>query len=455
MTGLRARAYPGGVRSTTRRRAAIAGRAGSTPALAACAVSIATLSGSGAASAASPEAVASPVREPGPAIAWAAQTASPRASVGDGDAATRDRIAELLARCGRGEAGLEEAAQRLVASRLAERRQDQRRGHLDLAALSFSLRAAGEPHVWPHAWVITGRGLDRHATAAKLEAWGATFHEGGERRCGVATGLARDGSEVIAAVALDAVADLAPLPTLAHVGTWLTVDARLVVPVGEAYVIVQGPGSDPRRVPTWTEEADGHVHVRARFSPARPGPITVQVVAEMASGPRPILEASVFADVAPPARFEAAAAPGEDALPARANERPRGPSEEAPSGSDRLVAMVAALRDSERLPPLARDATLDRVALGHARRMMAAHAVGHDVGDGDPEDRLEVTGARARLVGENVAHAASIRLAHRAFYESPSHRANLLRDEFDRVGAAVLDDPDGSVWVAEVFAASR
>ena len=70
-----------------------------------------------------------------------------------------------------------------------------------------------------------------------------------------------------------------------------------------------------------------------------------------------------------------------------------------------------------------------------------------------PTAELTLDGTPARLVGENVAHAASVRLAHRALYESPSHRENLLRSEFDRVGAAVLDDTDGSVWVAEVFAA--
>jgi uncharacterized protein YkwD len=114
--------------------------------------------------------------------------------------------------------------------------------------------------------------------------------------------------------------------------------------------------------------------------------------------------------------------------------------------------MVSSLREIEHLPPLARDPNLDAVALAHARLMLAARTVGHDVGDGDPAQRVAATGQRARLVGENVAHAASVRLAHRALYESPSHRENLLRDEFDRVGGAVLDDPDGSVWVAEVFA---
>jgi uncharacterized protein YkwD len=84
--------------------------------------------------------------------------------------------------------------------------------------------------------------------------------------------------------------------------------------------------------------------------------------------------------------------------------------------------------------------------------MAAARTVGHDVGDGDPTTRLRDASLVVREAGENVAHAASVALAHRALYASPSHRANLLRADFDRVGVAVVDDPDGSVWVAELFA---
>ncbi len=369
------------------------------------------------------------------ALTWVTSTASPAVITEP----TSARDAELLAHCGAGEAGLREAAKRVVRARIAGG------SRLDVDRLEQTLRASGEPHVWPRAWVVSGHALGREATVAKIDAWRASFRDDGERRCGVASATASDGTEVIAAVALDALADLAPLPVRAHVGTWLTIDATMLADARGAHVVVQGPEADSHRVPSWTREENGEAHVVARFAPDRAGAFTVQVVADVATGPRPILEARVFADVDPPDRIETPPAPGEDAVARNASA--------AVNGSDALVLMVDSLRGNERLTPLARDARLDALALAHARRMLAARTVGHDVGDGDPQDRLEASGLRARVVGENVAHAASIRLAHRALYASPSHRANLLRDDFTRIGAAALDDADGSVWVVEVFAA--
>jgi uncharacterized protein YkwD len=369
-------------------------------------------------------------------ISWAAWTSSPRPVVVAGDAVASDREAELLARCGQGEEGLREVAAQIA------RERTEGKPRLDLDALTFALRAAGEPHVWPRAWVAAGKTLDRATTLAKLEAWGATFQQAGERRCGVAMAASKDGTQVVAAVALDAVADLAPLPTRAHVGMSLTLDAHFLISASNAHVLVQGPDEDPHAIPAWIQTEAGEPHLRARFLPDRPGAFTVQVVADGASGPRPMLEARVFADVPPPAHFEEGAAPGETA-----------PAPSTTDEADQLTAMVAGLRRWAGLGPLARDARLDALAAAHAARMKAARTVGHDVGDGDPIDRLSRMGESARLVGENVAHAGTTRLAHRALYESPSHRANLLRPEFDRIGVAVVRDSDGSVWVSEEFAA--
>ncbi len=355
---------------------------------------------------------------------WARQTESPRPV----DATSlSDRDGEILARCGRSEAGLVAVAQSAVA------RKAKGLAPLDLDGLAYAQRAAGEPHVWPRAWLIAGRALDHATTLERVATWQRSFRDLGQRRCGVAHGTAPDGTEIIAVIAVDALADMSPLPLRARTGQWLTFDARLLVEAPGARLIVLGPSGSPRTVPTSLESG----HVRARFALDRPGAFTVQLVADGPTGPRPVLEASVFADVTPPSSPVPAAAPGE--------------GERAADGPSTLAHMVDAVRARERMTPLRKDARLDALARAHAQRMMDARTVGHDVGDGDPSQRLEAAGLEARETGENVAHAPSLPLAHRALYASPSHRSNMLRSELDAIGVGVVTDSDGSVWVAEMF----
>src|SRR5580704_2193200 len=264
-----------------------------------------------------------------PAWDWASATASRPGGATGGGAPPNDREADLQARCGNFEGGL-----RAVALRLVERKI---RGlpYLDLDGLSFAQRAAGEPHVWPRAWIVSGRALDPESTLKKLDAWRESFHDLGQRRCGVATGYADDGSEVVAAIALDALADLEPVAIRIRSGTWQTVDAALLVPATAAQVVIMGPSGEPQSVPT---SFDGS-RVRARFDADRPGGFTVQVVADVATGPRPVLEARLFADVEPPRATPNLAAPGEAAG--------NGITEKGRA----LASMIGAMRASEKLSP--------------------------------------------------------------------------------------------------------
>jgi uncharacterized protein YkwD len=114
--------------------------------------------------------------------------------------------------------------------------------------------------------------------------------------------------------------------------------------------------------------------------------------------------------------------------------------------------MVNAARASEGLRALRPNATLTQLASEHATMMRGVRRTAHDTGEGDLTARL----ARAGLsltAGENVAHAASVALAHRVLWASPSHRQNLLTAGFDSIGIGVALDEDGSVWVCEEFAA--
>jgi uncharacterized protein YkwD len=358
--------------------------------------------------------------------AWAVWSASPRPI----DVASLDPLERAaLAACGPGEAGLREAARVILARKL--------RGLPlpELDAIEAAQRAAGEPHPWPRVWAATSRTLDRAATLEKLGAWLGAGPTAPLRRCGVASGMASDATRALVVIAVDALADLAPLPTHARAGQWLTVEARLSAPARGGRVVVMGEDEAPRTVPTWFDGSALH----ARFAPDRAGEIAVQVVADLGTGPRPVLEATVFADVDPSSRDRERAAPGEDAAPG--------------AGDDaRLAAMVTAARASAGLSPLARDLRLDALAREHATRLAAAHELVHDAGDGDPLERLHAAGLEPRQAGENLAHATSVPLAHRALWASPSHRANLLGREFERLGVGVVRDAQGDAWVVETFA---
>lgn len=250
----------------------------------------------------------------------------------------------------------------------------------------------------------------------------------GVRRCGVSERAARDGNVTIAAVTVDAMAELTPLPRQVRVGTWIPLEASLGVEASDAAVVLLGPDGVPRRVPA--DHAAGVV--RSRFNLDAAGPWTVQVLATLEGGPEPVLEAKLFAGVAP--SFE------------------QHPSVSSPLQDDaRILSELNATRDARGLAALRRTSSLDAVAKAHASRMAAAGVVAHDTGDGDPVERVRAAGLDARLVGENVARAHDAAGAHQALWESPSHRGNMLSGRYRRVGIGVVRDARG-LWVTQLFA---
>lgn len=356
---------------------------------------------------------------PGEAYPWQPTTRSPQTAP-----PARDDFARA---CSRHDAALDRVAafvaeRELTASTTA-----------DAELVTDAMRAEGAPYVWPHLWVLAGHRLGDDAPA-RFAAWLASLPRVSELRCGGALAHAAN-SEVAVGVAVDVLADLEPLPTNARPGAWLELRADLLVPASAAEVLVLGPRGAPHGVPT--SFAAGHV--RARFNVDRDGPWLVQVLATVEGGPRPVAEASVFAGAAPATLAPSRPAPGENAAPGLAS-------------ADALAAMVNGARASEGLPQLGRDARLDRVAQAHAEAMRDAHRLAHEGADGSPADRVAQAGIVASAVGENVAHAADAKQAHRTLWESPSHRSNLLETRFDALGVGVARDTDETLWVCEVFA---
>jgi uncharacterized protein YkwD len=366
-----------------------------------------------------------PARAAGPGtttLQWSDTIGSPRP-----EPTAKIREIELAAVCPDGDSALRTVAAQLAAHTIAAD---------DVEAITYALRAAGDPHVWPRAFLLEGKSIDPVDAKARIRAWLGTFRQPARLRCGIVSERTAD-KEVVAAVAVDARADLAPIPVRARLSSWIDVDAKVLAPATGAKVIVLGPTGAPRTLLTSFSEG----RIKARANVDREGTWLFQVLLDGANGPRPVLEAYVFAGVEPPTAQPHHRAPGEEA-------GAQG------DGATALANMAMMARRAEGLPGLARDVSLDRLARSHAERMMRTRQLGHDVGDGDPKERLERAGISVAQVGENVAHAGNIVLAHRALWSSPSHRDNLLQTRFDRLGIGVRSDPDGSVWVTELFASS-
>lgn len=368
----------------------------------------------------SPSPPRSPQAAAAPATTVAADTRAPSPDepglAGDDDA---------YRSCGRRDARLEGVARGLAEARLG--------GELDLSRTSERMRLAGVPHAWPRVWLVRGRDLSWAKVKAPLEAFRGETKGDGVRLCGLALVAGRGQDDVAVAVTTFALVHLTPIPTTSRTGAWLTIDATLLAPTRDVRVILVGPDEVPQAVPVNSSSE----HLRARFALRQPGRFVAQIVGDVGGGPRPLAEALIFADVAP---FELVhRAPGEGEL--------------AGSGdANELFRLVSGLRRELGLGSFTRDRQLDAIAEAHLRRMRARDRVAHDVGDGDPKERLEQAGVVTEKAGENVARAETVLGVHRALYASPSHRQNLVDAAFTRLGVAVSKAPDGSVWAVQLFA---
>lgn len=140
---------------------------------------------------------------------------------------------------------------------------------------------------------------------------------------------------------------------------------------------------------------------------------------------------------------------GDDVL-----ELPQTPREELevnPDATEELLMFVNRERVAVGASPLASSAGLAEIALGHALDMYTNGFISHvSPTTGRVDDRVRASSIQLRLVGENLALAASTRAVHDGLMASDSHRENLLRTAYDRVGIAAVRGQYG-LMVVQVF----
>jgi hypothetical protein len=94
---------------------------------------------------------------------------------------------------------------------------------------------------------------------------------------------------------------------------------------------------------------------------------------------------------------------------------------------------------------------LAAVAAGHAEEMYVEGYFAHESPTtGTVGDRLRDASITYSIAGENLALAATPNEVHGGLMDSPGHRANILGEDFRRVGIAVISGPLGLMTV-QVF----
>lgn len=98
---------------------------------------------------------------------------------------------------------------------------------------------------------------------------------------------------------------------------------------------------------------------------------------------------------------------------------------------ERMKAGLSILSFAEKNQELARS---------YAKDMLARGYFSHINPEGEsPFDRLEKEGINFYAAGENLAFAPTMELAHQGLMQSEGHRANILSEQFNRVGIGVVD----------------
>ncbi len=124
-----------------------------------------------------------------------------------------------------------------------------------------------------------------------------------------------------------------------------------------------------------------------------------------------------------------------------------------PTSEAQMIELVNRERTKEGLGALRVEEKLTIVARGHSRDMFERRYFSHYSPEGrDVGYRARAEGVEYALIGENLAYAPDVELAHSGFMNSEGHRTNILDPAWTRVGIGVIDADVYGKMFTQVFA---
>lgn len=118
-----------------------------------------------------------------------------------------------------------------------------------------------------------------------------------------------------------------------------------------------------------------------------------------------------------------------------------------------MINLVNRERVSRGLKSLEFDPKLRNIARAHSADMFKRGYFSHYSPEGETvADRASKAGIDFLVIGENLAFAPNVELAHKGLMNSEGHRANILSEDFGKVGIGVLDGGVYGKMFTQVFA---
>lgn len=125
----------------------------------------------------------------------------------------------------------------------------------------------------------------------------------------------------------------------------------------------------------------------------------------------------------------------------------------APYTSAEIISLTNVVRQSEGLPPLHPDPLLTQAAQNKANAMIVAGSWSHNTPNATSWQFLDEVGYHYRVAGENLArNFDDPRQVIQGWLNSPSHKNNLLNQNYTHIGVAVATgsaDMDTSILVVQ------
>lgn len=117
-----------------------------------------------------------------------------------------------------------------------------------------------------------------------------------------------------------------------------------------------------------------------------------------------------------------------------------------------MINLVNQERSKVGLISLSFNSSLREIARLHSADMFSqGYFAHHSPDDKDVADRAKDIGYSFQVIGENLAYAPTLQLAHQGLMNSPGHRANILGEDYKKIGIGIARSDEYGLMITQNF----